>query len=969
MPIVFVLSWLVVFGAMSRPALAQAQTPPPRDGRLLLTVVDQSGGVIPGADVTVLGLDEVTKKKTIPPVKTSDKGVLTVEGLPPGRYSVSSEFPGFEIGLLRDIRIKSGDNKHVLVLPLKKLSEAVTVERDKQVAAADRAMTFGTALTREQIEALSDDPDEMARQLQDMAGPGAVIRVDSFEGQQLPPKSMIKSIHITRDAFAAETHSAGALFVDIVTQPGMGQLRGGGRFGFYDSAMEGSNPLIPRKGPAQSRQFSANLGGTLIKEKSGFSLSVMQGSSYRTPNMYATTSSGQRLDGNLNLRTPTSLTLASGTFDYAITKDQTVRAFFTVMNNNSDNFGVGIYDYAERAYSMAQRNYTLRLQEAGPLGRRFFTNTRFSLNWSDSSTKSAVEAPTIIVNGAFNQGGAQRAGGRHTRAFSLASDLDYVRGINSWRTGVQIDGGQYRSNDTSNYLGTFTFAPLLLPDGSQLDALAAFNAGLPAQFTRRIGDPNVAYWNVQVGGYVQDDLRLRKNLTLSPGVRVELQTHLKDYVNVGPRIGLTWAPFKSGKTTLRGSWGIFYDWLSTGVYEQTLRNDGFRQRDIKILDPSFPDPGPVGDFLPSGRYLLGPDLQMARNMRLSAGIDQQITKRLRVNATYADTRGDGLLAGVNLNTPLNGIYPDPTFLNVVEAVSAGKSRVHSLSVNGSLSLAPAAASGGSSGAAGMAAGYLAGMAAAGGVGGTVVARVAPSAPAADVPKAAAGTAAAPAGAAAKAPAPPQAPGVSLFSWRRGLSVFENYGLASSHNNTDGAFTAPASGTLATEWGPSSGDVRHRVSFGVYSGALRNFNASVYFSASSAPPLTIRSAVDLNGDGLYNDRPFGVGRNSARTAGQWTSYGTFSYSIGLGKRPATTGGGGITTTTSVVMVGSGGVVMASSIGGVSSARYRLIISANVQNLTNHANYSGFGSFIGTSDFLRPTMVDGVRRIDLSMSFSF
>jgi hypothetical protein len=62
-------------------------------------------------------------------------------------------------------------------------------------------------------------------------------------------------------------------------------------------------------------------------------------------------------------------------------------------------------------------------------------------------------------------------------------------------------------------------------------------------------------------------------------------------------------------------------------------------------------------------------------------------------------------------------------------------------------------------------------------------------------------------------------------------------------------------------------------------------------------------------------------------------------------------------------------MASSIGGVSSARYRLIISANVQNLTNHANYSGFGSFIGTSDFLRPTMVDGVRRIDLSMSFSF
>ena len=74
-----------------------------------------------------------------------------------------------------------------------------------------RGPTFGTALTREQIEALSDDPDELRAQLQDMAGPGAVIRVDSFEGGALPPKAQIKSIHITRDAFAAENHIAGGL--------------------------------------------------------------------------------------------------------------------------------------------------------------------------------------------------------------------------------------------------------------------------------------------------------------------------------------------------------------------------------------------------------------------------------------------------------------------------------------------------------------------------------------------------------------------------------------------------------------------------------------------------------------------------------------------------------------------------------------------------------------------------------------
>ena len=91
--------------------------------------------------------------------------------------------------------------------------------------------------------------------------------------------------------------------------------------------------------------------------------------------------------------------------------------------------------------------------------------------------------------------------------------------------------------------------------------------------------------------YLQDDIRVRKNLTLSPGVRYEAQTHLSDYNNVGPRFGVTWSPGKSGKTTLRGSAGIFYDWLSTGIYEQTLRVDGFRQRELNIINPPYPEPG------------------------------------------------------------------------------------------------------------------------------------------------------------------------------------------------------------------------------------------------------------------------------------------------------------------------------------------------------------------------------------------
>jgi len=215
-------------GAQQTPAAAPAA----QDARVLVTVVDPSGLVIPDATVTLVGLEDATKTAAPRPVKTSDKGSVIFDKVLPGRYTLQGEFPGFELGSLKDVRVRSGDNKHIIVLALKGLTDSVTVSRDRQEAAADRVPLFGTALTREQIELLSEDPAEMRRQLMEMAGPDAVIKVDSFEGRDLPPKAQIKSVHITRDQFAAESHYAGGLFIEIVTQPGLGPMRGAPTSGF-----------------------------------------------------------------------------------------------------------------------------------------------------------------------------------------------------------------------------------------------------------------------------------------------------------------------------------------------------------------------------------------------------------------------------------------------------------------------------------------------------------------------------------------------------------------------------------------------------------------------------------------------------------------------------------------------------------------------------------------------------------------
>jgi carboxypeptidase family protein/TonB-dependent receptor-like protein len=602
-----------------KPAGAQ-----PGRARIIVTVVDPSGGVVPDATVTLAALDSAAVT-TIPPTKSSDKGIATIENLPPGRYSVSASFPGFEIGLLKDIRLRPGDNKHVVVLPIQKLASEVTVGRDAQAVAADPRARFGTALTREQIDALSDDPAEMAQQLADMAGPNAVIRVDSFEGAQLPPKSQIKAIHITRDAFAAENHFAGGLFIDIITQPGVGALRGGGNLRLRDSALGARSPFATRKAPERFENYFGNVGGSLMKEKASFSIGVNGGNSYITPYAFSYIPGYGRYSDPLPIRQPSDNVGVNGLLDYALTRDQTLRLSVNHNTNTAKNLGVGGNDAIERAYTRSDSFTNVRIQEAGPLGRRFFTNTRLMIGRTTSDSASAVEAVTYRVMDARTTGGAQVRGGRRGTTFSLQSDLDYVRGIQSVRTGLSIDGGSYFSDDESNYLGTYLF-----------DSPAALEAATPLNYTRRLGDSAIEYHNVQAAIYIQDDIRLRKNLTLSPGVRYEAQTHLHDYNNFGPRVGVSWAPFKGGKTSLRGSAGIFYDWLSSGVYEQSLRVNGFRQRELNIANPSFPDAGTAGTISTGNRYLLSEDLPMARNTRVSAGSDVLAARQRRVHLRAHD---------------------------------------------------------------------------------------------------------------------------------------------------------------------------------------------------------------------------------------------------------------------------------------------------------------------------------------------
>jgi hypothetical protein len=652
------------------PAFAQQA----QAARVQVSVADQTGGVIPGAVVTLALVEPATEVPAIPPATSSDRGLAVFDRVAPGRYIIAVEFPGFEPGRLPDVRIRAGDNRHAVVLALPKVEQSVTVGRDAQTVAADRRGTgFGNTVTDAEINALSEDPAELQRQLQELAGPDAIIRIDSFEGQQLPPKAQIKSIHVVRDQFAAEVANPGSTFVDIVTQPGIGPIRGGLNFTFRDEALMSRNPFVTTKGPEQIRTFGGNIGGALVQGKTSFSLNVNGQSQYVTPILNVATGDGTRHE-TLGVRQPQEFVNVNGLLDHAITTNQTLRVSASTNRIAIENLGIGNFDLPERASDGRQLVSNVRIQEAGPLGRRAFINTRLGYSQIELDIRPVTEARTLIVLDAFNAGGSQQRTDSTTKLVTIASDIDYVRGIHSWRVGSQVDVNWTRASQANNYLGTYTFS-----------SREAYEAGAPTLYSRIVGEPEVSYFNAMAGLYVQDDLRL-KGLTISPGLRYSIQSVVSDRTAFEPRVGFTWALRANGATTLRASAGAFHSFLPQFIYEQVLRIDGERQREVLIRNPAYPDPGTAGVLTPTSKYLMG-DFALQRNVRYSAGLDQALSPLVRVNVLYNWIHFQQQPRGENRNPLVGGVRPDPGFTNVIAVVTDSETRRHELSVNGTIAIA------------------------------------------------------------------------------------------------------------------------------------------------------------------------------------------------------------------------------------------------------------------------------------------
>ena len=659
---------LLVALVWSVSASAQSRT----DATLRVTVVDPSGAVIVGARVGVRPATNAPTLGTPQPneVLTGPRGDATFAALEPGRYTIHVESPGFEPADVRDSRLHAGDNGREVKLALAKLTATIDVGRDPRERASDpRSDAFATVLSQVQIDELPDDPDEMEQVLKDMAGPGAMLRVNGFRGGKLPPKSQIQQIRFRRNMFAGDTHEAGFMSVDITTKPGLDTWRGGTSLGFRDAALNARNVFAPTKGDEQHQRYGFNLNGPLWKQHTSLALSVDGVDAYDSKTIVAALPSGYFAD---SIRKPNDTLNVTARLEHALSKAQMLRVELQRNHANTENLGVGDYDLQERGYSQARTENVLRASTTGSIGKALYNELRVQWRSDEIAFAPVSAAPAVLVLNAFDEGGAQLAGSRGSNVFEVTNDLDISIGRHAIRTGIQLDAGRYRTNELRNTTGTFTF--------SGLDAYAARR---PTTFTRNIGNPDVAISQAQLGLYIQDDIRVRKDLTVSAGLRQEVQSHIGG-VNLAPRGGIVWSPFRSGKTTVRAGAGIFFDWFDAQAYEQGVQLDGTHQQIEAILQPGFPDPlaGGLAVALPGGRVQFAENLTQPTLKEAMVAVERTLPGEIRLNTMFVHRRGSNLLRGVNINAPLaNGQRPDPTAGTITEIQSVARSEVDAISFN------------------------------------------------------------------------------------------------------------------------------------------------------------------------------------------------------------------------------------------------------------------------------------------------
>ncbi len=385
----------------------------------------------------------------------------------------------------------------------------------------------------------------------------------------------------------------------------------------------------------------------------------------------------------------------------------TIRYGYT--RNDAQDQGIGTTALVTRGFQSLSTDHTVQIVETAVLSTKVINETRFQLYHTDSVETANSMVPGLTVQGAFSGGGAQV--GKTVDAenhYELQNYTSIASGVHSWKFGMRVRAVTIDNISPTNFGGSFTFAggyaPILNEDNQPVDpgvtcnpaspnsaacetitsiqryqrtllfqqmglspAMISLLGGGASQFSIAGGIPLVNVNQVDAGLFVGDDWRVKPNLTLSLGLRYEIQTNVSDRRDWAPRFGFAWAPGQSKtnprpKTVFRGGFGIFYDRFSEQNVETAERYNGLLEQQYTITNPNFyPNIPPISQLSQAVQttYEIDKNLRAPYILQSAITVERQLPKNTTISESYLHSRGLHELREQDINAPLPGTYTGP----------------------------------------------------------------------------------------------------------------------------------------------------------------------------------------------------------------------------------------------------------------------------------------------------------------------
>ena len=831
-------------------------------GTLRGVITDELGAVIVGANVTLTDTSGVQKKTT-----TNAEGVYNYAGLALGKYSLIAIAPGFSPSDIKEIDVTAARQSVDVTLKVT-IEEKVTVEQTPVSTEATNNANQ-TVISGKDLDALPDDPDELAAALQALAGPsvgpnGGQIFIDGFSGSNMPSKDSIREIRINQNPFAAENDQPSGR-IDILTRPGTDKFRGGTSLNFSDESLNTRNPFAvtsSKRTPWQIRQYDVNLSGPIIKQKASFFVNFNRLETDDNELIRATV-----LDEDLNtlevgnaFLTPKRSTFFSPRLDYAINQNHTLVGRYNFNRFTFENQGVGGFNLPERGFNTVSTNHNLQLTETAILNPTTINETRFQYANGRNENTGNVDVPALNVSGSFNSGGSQVGQSfNERRVWELNNFTAKQRGTHAIKFGGRLRHVSLDDNNEGNFGGTWGFTggfgltsieryqvTLRLQEQGLTPAEIRAAGGGAASFSINSGNPFADVTQTDLAVFLQDDWRIRPNITLSYGLRYEIQTNTASKYDFAPRVAVAWSPGAANsarppKMVIRVGTGFFYNRFSEGSTLTVNRNNGVNLEQVfiteearRILPPTVDQqqaPNVAGAYailnqwsptsvpdvsgVPLNQQIVwekDPNIQNPTVWAAGIQVERQLPRNITMFAGFYNIRIVHVIRARDVNapfpatiTPLTplGVRPDPTRGEVYRFEASGQfnQRQFFLGFN------------------------------------------------------------------------------SRFS--RMFQLNGNYSLSKTTNDTDGQGSTlfpMNSYDTSGEFGRGSFDIRHRFTiFGTINLPWQKIVVNPFVVANTGQPFNIITGQDLNLDRQMNERPSFAGPNAncALSTIRCTKYGNFN----------------------------------------------------------------------------------------------